>query len=51
MPVVRVLQGAPGSSDGSSRFLPQGAIGVFDLPSHWAVVQQHAGTDDPVIDT
>lgn len=46
-----VLQGAPGSSGGSSMFLPQGAIGVFDLPSHWAVVQQNAHTDEPIIDT
>jgi hypothetical protein len=48
----QLLQGAPGSSGGgSSSLLPQGAIGVFDLPSHWAVVQQHAGTDEPAIDT
>jgi len=35
-------QGAPGSA-GSSLFLPEGAVGVFDLPSSWAVVQSQGG--------
>jgi hypothetical protein len=43
------LEGA--TAGGSTSFLPQGAIGVFDLPSHWAVVQQQMSSDEPMIDT
>eukprot|EP00878_Enallax_costatus_P021947 GHUV01023262.1.p1 GENE.GHUV01023262.1~~GHUV01023262.1.p1 ORF type:complete len:315 (+),score=85.65 GHUV01023262.1:600-1544(+) len=41
---------------GSDLFLPQGAVGVFNLPSNWAVVQRTqaaaaAGSHGPAIDT
>jgi hypothetical protein len=44
------VQGAPGSLVGSSLFLPQGAVGVFDLPSTWAVVQSHQFSSTTAID-
>lgn len=45
------LQGFSGSAGGSSLFLPEGAVGVFDLPTTWAVVKSATSTDVPVIDT
>lgn len=44
-------QGAPGQPGGSSMFMPQGAVGVFELPTDWAVMQQQAHAEEPVIDT
>lgn len=48
-------QGMPGSGGASSSlglFLPEGAVGVFDLPSTWAVMKsKQAGNDQPMIDT
>eukprot|EP00878_Enallax_costatus_P019450 GHUV01020521.1.p1 GENE.GHUV01020521.1~~GHUV01020521.1.p1 ORF type:complete len:288 (+),score=67.25 GHUV01020521.1:538-1401(+) len=44
----------PDSSQGDSDlFLPQGAVGVFNLPTDWAVVQrtQAASSHAPTIDT
>lgn len=45
------MQGAPGQPGGSGLFMPQGAVGVFELPTEWAVVQQQAHVEEPVIDT
>jgi hypothetical protein len=45
------LQGFSGSAGGSSLFLPEGAVGVFDLPTTWAVVKSATSTDVPVIDS
>lgn len=45
-------QGAPSSAGTGSLFLPEGAVGVFDLPSTWAVIQkQGLAGPPPMIDT
>lgn len=45
-------QGYPGSGGGgSSMFLPEGAVGVFELPSTWAVVRSAASAGTSMIDT
>lgn len=46
-----LLQGAPGSLMGSSLFLPDGAVGVFNLPSSWAVAQSHQSSSISAIDS
>jgi hypothetical protein len=44
------VQGQP-SENGSGLFLPEGAVGVFTLPSTWAVIQRTAnGGPGPSID-
>lgn len=47
-----MLQGAPSAGGTGSLFLPEGAVGVFDLPSTWAVIQkQGLAGPPPMIDT
>lgn len=40
-------QGAPSTTGSGSLFLPDGAVGVFDLPSTWAVIQRSQGLQSP----
>lgn len=45
-------QGEPSTAGTGSLFLPEGAVGVFDLPSTWAVIQkQGLAGPPPMIDT
>jgi hypothetical protein len=47
-----VAQGTPSEAGTGSLFLPDGAVGVFELPSTWAVIQKAgAGGPAPMIDT
>jgi hypothetical protein len=51
-PLSAALQGAPSTTGTGSLFLPEGAVGVFDLPSTWAVIQkQGLAGPPPMIDT